>query len=70
MKIDNYIHYSHLDFETEYQLNEFREIQSEHFDEFGKVFTNHTSPNLCEQMLKLINQLEIALTPPKIRDNK
>lgn len=50
------------DFETEYQLQEFREIQKDHFDEDGKAFRNVISVHLCERMLKLINQLESELS--------
>ncbi|MEB0262903.1 hypothetical protein [Mucilaginibacter sp. 10I4] len=50
-----------MDFETEYQLQEFREIQADHFDENGKAYKFLVSTHLCERMLKLINQLEIEL---------
>lgn len=51
-----------MNFETEYQLQEFREIQGQYFDELGKAYTG-TIFNLdtAERMLKLINQLEIEL---------
>ena len=48
-----------MTFETEYMLQEFREMQSEHFDENGKVYAGLGSQHwLAERMLKLINQLE------------
>jgi hypothetical protein len=49
-------------FETEYQLQEFREIQSEYFDEDGKAYQAPTyKTGALEQMLNLINQLEKEL---------
>jgi hypothetical protein len=59
--IKNKIKESTLDFETEYQLQEFRDIQKDHFDKDGKAFQSVISVHLCERMLKLINQLEIEL---------
>jgi hypothetical protein len=48
-----------MDFETEYQLQEFREIQNQYFDEEGKNYpAGINSTYIMEQMLKLINQLE------------
>ena len=50
-------------FETEYQLEEFRKIQSEYFDEDDKCYTGiRLSENIMERMLKLINQLYKELT--------
>jgi hypothetical protein len=47
-----------MTFETEYQLQKFRETQGEHFDSDGKIFAgNGNEHDLAEQMLKLINQL-------------
>jgi len=50
-----------LDFETEYQLQQFKEIQKDHFDGDGKAYRNVIPVHLCEHMLKLINQLEKEL---------
>jgi hypothetical protein len=48
-----------MQFETEYQLQQFRDIQGEHFDSDGKIFAgNGREHSLAEQMLKLIDQLE------------
>ena len=47
-----------LSFETEYQLEEFRKIQPEYFNENGGIRLNK---NIMEQMLTLINQLETEL---------
>lgn len=48
-----------MTFETEYQLQEFRELQSNYFDEDGKAYTGTIfNLEMCERMLKLINQLE------------
>ena len=51
-----------LTFETEYQLREFREIQSEYFNENGKTHFKDVRTNIMERMLTLINQLEIELS--------
>lgn len=49
-------------FKTEYQLQEFRDIQHEHFDDKGEVYSGlGREHSLCEQMLKLINQLEAEI---------
>jgi hypothetical protein len=51
-----------MTFETEYQLKEFREIQSQHFDSDGKIFSgNGREHYLAEKMLKLINQFEYEI---------
>jgi hypothetical protein len=50
-----------MDFETEYQLQEFREVQNEYFDKNGKIYRQIIPHQLCERMLLLINQLEIEL---------
>lgn len=51
-----------VDFETEYQLQEFREIQGQHFDKYNTHYTGVTvSRHTAEQMLKLINQMEIEI---------
>jgi thiaminase len=47
-----------IDFETEYQLKEFRDIQPEHFDSDGNAYKLYISTHICNRMLKLINQLE------------
>lgn len=48
-----------MNFETEYQLKEFRKIQTDHFDDEGKIHAGSGQKHLlAEQMLKLINQLE------------
>lgn len=48
-----------IHFETEYQLQEFRELQPSYFDKDGKAYTGTIFDlNMAERMLKLINQLE------------
>ncbi len=48
-----------MTFETEYQLEEFRKIQGDLFDENGKRFSaTRISDNEAEQMLEVINILE------------
>jgi len=50
-------------FETEYQLQEWREIESQHFDSDGNAYTGQVmSRSTQEQMLKLINQLDSELS--------
>ena len=47
-----------MEFELEYQLNEFREIQEQYFDEKGKCYSRHIlSVDIAEKMLNLINGL-------------
>ena len=49
-------------FETEYQLEEWRKIESEYFDSDGNAFGNQNiADSTKEQMLKLINQLDSEL---------
>ena len=53
-----------IEFETDYQLQEFRTIQSEHFKANNECWegnhpANHTF--IMEQMLKIINQMEQEL---------
>jgi hypothetical protein len=49
-------------FETEYQLEEFRKIQFEYFNDNGEVYANLASHSfILNTMLKLINQLEMEL---------
>lgn len=51
-----------MNFETEHQLKEFRAIQPELFDEYGKRYTGVLiSHRQAEQMLKLIDQMEIEI---------
>lgn len=51
-----------MTFETEYLLQEFRDIQDQHFDDDGKAFTGtYVSTGIMERMLNLINQLEKEL---------
>jgi hypothetical protein len=53
-------------FETEYQLQEFREIEPQYFDANGKGYTGTIfSLDMAERMLKLINQLETELKNQK-----
>ena len=50
-------------FETTYQLEEWRKVESEHFDEDGDAYKSQVmSYGTQEQMLKLINQLDSELT--------
>ena len=50
-------------FETEYQLEEWRKIESQHFDSNGFAYAGQNmSANTQEQMLKLINQLDEELS--------
>jgi hypothetical protein len=58
-------------FETEYQLQEFREIQEQYFTEDDKLWGGLHCANLSsimEQMLKLINQMEIELIKRELAD--
>lgn len=51
-----------VDFETEYQLDQFRQIEKENFDEYNKHYKGvYLSHYTAEQMLKLINQMELEL---------
>jgi len=51
-----------MKFETEYQLQQFREVEKEMFDENGKAFTgSRISERQSEEMLTLINSLETEL---------
>lgn len=50
-------------FETEYQLEEWRQVQLEHFDSENKAYKGQNmSHETQEQMLRLINQLDCELT--------
>lgn len=50
-------------FETEYQLQEWRKIESQHFDSDGNAYAGQNmSASTQEQMLKLINQLDSELS--------
>jgi hypothetical protein len=50
-------------FETEYQLQEWRKIESQHFDSDGNAYKGQNmSTSTQEQMLKLINQLDDELS--------
>lgn len=52
-----------ITFETEYQLQEWRNVESQHFDCDGNAFTGQQMAlNTQEQMLRLINQLETELS--------
>jgi len=47
-----------MNFEQEYQLQEFKEIQDEYFDKTGACYTGNTiGTNIMERMLKLIDVL-------------
>ena len=50
-----------ISFDTEYELEQFRAIEKDHFDDNGKAYTLYISTHLCERMLKLINQLQTEL---------
>ena len=51
-----------ITFETEYQLNQWREIKPQHFDSEDKAYTGQImSRDTQEQMLRLINQLDCEL---------
>jgi len=50
-----------MNFETEYQLKEFRDEQHEYFDKDGKAFPFLKFCSFAERMLKLINSLESEL---------
>lgn len=54
-----------MNFETEYQLQEFREVQSQYFTKEGCVYKQIIPHQLCERMLLLINQLETELNKKK-----
>lgn len=50
-------------FETEYQLQEWRKIELQHFDSDGFAYAGQVmSRSTQEQMLKLINQLDSELS--------
>jgi len=52
-----------MEFETEWQLQEWRKIESQHFDSDGKAYAGQNmSLSTQEQMFKLINQLDSELT--------
>jgi hypothetical protein len=58
-----------MNFEQEYQLEQFRELQSQYFDEDGNCYTGvNLSPFIMESMLKLINVLSERQTPDKAND--
>lgn len=47
-----------MEFELQYELDEFREIQDQYFDEDGKCYNRHIlSTDIAEKMLNLINNL-------------
>jgi hypothetical protein len=50
-----------LSFDVEYELEQFREIERDHFDDDGKAYRHLISVHLCERMLKLINLMEAEL---------
>ena len=51
-----------MTFDTEFALQEFREVEREMFDEAGKAYTGSIiSYRQSEEMLKLINMLESEL---------
>ena len=51
-----------MEFDLEYKLKLFREIESENFDEKGERYTgSNFSKETSEMMLQLINELESAL---------
>lgn len=54
-----------LSFETEYQLQEFRKIQGEYFDEHGETYFKNNKSAIMEKMFNLINQLEKELAEDK-----
>lgn len=50
-------------FETEYQLQQWREIEAQHFDSDGDAYKGQTmAKSTQEQMYDLINQLDSELT--------
>ncbi len=60
-----------IEFETEYQLEEWRKIESQHFDSDNKAYTGQSMSLVTqEQMLKLINQLDYELTLRKQKNLK
>lgn len=47
-----------MEFELQYELDEFKEIQEQYFDEDGKCYTGiNISTDIMEKMLKLIDNL-------------
>ena len=47
-----------MEFELEYQLKDFREIQDQYFDEDNKCYNRHIlSTDIAEKMLNLIDKL-------------
>lgn len=60
-------------FETEYQLQQWRDIEGQHFDEDGDAYKGQTmARSTQEQMYDLINQLdsELTLMEQKLSDEK
>jgi hypothetical protein len=54
-----------MEFETEYLLKEFREIQDQYFDENNKCYTGvNLSANIMEKMLELIDNLSGSKLQP------
>lgn len=48
-----------VEFETEYQLDQFRTIQGQYFDEYNIHYSGTAmDKNTAQKMLELINQLE------------
>jgi len=61
-----------MTFETEYQLQEFREVEKDYFDENGEYYSGLMGSNpkwMAEQMLKLINQMEAEIKMLKSKTN-
>jgi hypothetical protein len=56
-----------MTFETQYQLEEFRAMQPELFDESGKAYRSVYAYGNMEDMLKLINQMEIEIKELEIK---
>ena len=47
-----------MEFELQYELDEFKEIQDQYFDEDGKCYTGiNISTDIMEKMLSLIDNL-------------
>ncbi len=61
-----------MDFETEYQLKMFREIQNQYFDEEGNLWGGLQTCNMTNimgTMFRLINQMEVELIKNDLSDD-
>lgn len=50
-----------MDFDLEYKLQQFREVEKDYFDENNERYSTKIGKESSEMMLQLINELECAL---------